>query len=50
MNVDGEVLPDSDREVVEPQTLCLSRKREAFFAQSLEDMNGDGTLVRTPSA
>ena len=39
-NGDCEVVFRSDREVVEPQTLSLSRKREAFFfAGSQEDMN-----------
>ena len=34
VNVDCGVVPsDSERESVEPQTLSLSRKREAFFVQ-----------------
>ena len=41
VNVDCEVLFDSDCEVVEPQTLSLSRKRESFLAGNQEDMNSD---------
>ena len=49
VNVDCGVVPsDSERESVEPQTLSLSRKREAFFVQSREDLNFDGALVKTP--
>ena len=47
---DCEVLFSSDCEVVEPHTLSLSRKREAFSAVSQEDMNLDGTPVKAPSA
>ena len=39
VNGDYEVLCDSDCELVEPQTLSLSRKREAFLAGNQEDMN-----------
>ena len=39
MSVSGEVvLPDSDCELVESQTVSLYRKREAPFVESQEDM------------
>ena len=47
---DCEVLFSSDCEVVEPHTLSLSRKWEAFSAGSQEDMNLDGAPVKAPSA
>ena len=48
MLIVGVVPSDSERESVEPQTLSLSGKREAFFVQSREDINFDGALVKTP--
>ena len=51
VNVIGEtVLSVSECEVVKPQTLSLSTKREAFFVESREDMNADGTPEKTPPA
>ena len=49
VNGDREFLFDSDCEIV-AQTLSLSKRCEAFFAGSQEDMNFDGTLVKAPSA
>ena len=47
VNVDCGVVPsDSECEFVEPQTLSLSRKREASFVQSRKDINFDGALVK----
>ena len=46
VNVDCEILIDSC-EIVEPQTLSLSRKRKAFFfAGSQEVVHFDGTLLK----
>ena len=47
---DCQVLCDSDCEVVEPQTLSLSRKREAFLVENQEHMNFDGAMVKAPPA
>ena len=49
VNGDREFLFDSDCEIV-AQTLSLSKRCEAFFAGSQEDMNFDGTPVKAPSA
>ena len=49
VNGDREFLSDSDCEIV-AQTLSLSRRREAFFAGSQEDIIFDGTPVKAPSA
>ena len=35
VNVDCEILFDSDCEIVEPQTVSLSRKRHAFFLRKV---------------
>ena len=50
VNGDREFLFDSDCEIVARQTLSLSKRCEAFFAGSQEDMNFDGTPVKAPSA
>ena len=48
VSVLGEVaLSDSDCEFGESQTFSLSRKREAPFVEDQEDMNIDGTPVKT---
>ena len=47
---DCAVLYDSDCHFVEPRTLALSGKREAFFSGNQEHTNFDGTLAKAPSA
>ena len=42
VNVIGEVVP--------AESAFLSKKREAFFVESQEDMNTDGTPEKTPPA
>ena len=50
VNGDCEVVYTSDCEFVEPPTLSLSRKREAFFVEGQEDVSIDRAPVKAPSA
>ena len=44
------VMSGSDSEVVELQFFCSLQKASSVFVESQEDMNYDGTLVKTPPA
>ena len=49
VSVLGEVvLSDFDCEVVEPQSVSFSRKRQAFFVDSQGGLSIEGTLEKTP--
>ena len=45
-----EVLHNSDCECVEPQPLSPSRKPDALFVESQEDMNFDGAPVKSTAS